>query len=1033
MDGNHSLHSGQERTPPASPAAAPEPTPKNVPPPKVKGPRRRTKTGCLTCRKRRIKCGEEKPKCNNCKKSKRDCEGYAQRVVFRNPVGPMSHMGHGSLPPNYPHPGPGADPLPFLRRPIGSTTSQPDSSGVRAPFIPLAPRPNQYAVGAVYEEQRLASNLEYQAGHVHPSQQASQSPQDYYTQQYSLQSVDGTVLPPSAEQPVALNTQFASPPRHEVHPDGTFSDNISQPTISPLQGMHPQPYNTLEQTQSGSSFHVSFFASVSPTTHQPQYNNRGFQPPSFGNGVLSSIDHTTGQPAHYYYEDEIDDYYDVETDEEMEIQTTQNYTDAYETALTTTATTTDQFIHPLRSSTAFLSDDTALVSYTPSPFASPLVDPEVTRIFCHFITSVAPAMSIFERHPINPTAILSTVPVPASQQSLWTYTMPTIALRNQGLLHAILALGSHHIASIQELPPTASFRHYHYALRRVSKAVKIPGRRKQTATLAATLLLGFYEVMSAEHSKWNSHVAGASQLIQETDFSGMTKDIRSMRARAKAEHIQFAQSMPWMGIGASQIGSRFENDLFADKEAETDDALISTLMGRPVSYSNFGNVKGAGSITESERNLTSGDIEEYRIRSDLYWFYCKQDAYQSMISGNALLMPFDRWGACPPRAGVGKLDAIYGSADHLVLLLARATDFAYRDRARKVKAVKQSGGQWRPPPGFFPPGMGRGGPPGAQKGPQARGPPGPPESAGPPSQAPSSKNRGKTPPMYGMMPDPGPVRLPSGFAETSRGPRQAQPAQQEPGNDNLETQTSKAEAEWKEILAAYETFEKALGPGFEQLPPDGAPPIATPFGPAVQYRTHVVACIWSLYYTGRIILERIHPAMPPEAMMAAGICAFRTGQFANSIGRIVAGIYYPQQFDATSVNLIPSLSGVLTDMMIPLFFAGIQYTDAAQRGWTIAKLRNIARLTGGGSATAVATGCETAWTKAFEAGKGPPYQRTMNHMAHVDRGQGTISHPGGEERKFITVNRAASVMWAMGLLSLQGDYTRADERDDTDR
>ena len=25
-----------------------------------KGPRKRTKTGCLTCRKRRIKCGEEK-------------------------------------------------------------------------------------------------------------------------------------------------------------------------------------------------------------------------------------------------------------------------------------------------------------------------------------------------------------------------------------------------------------------------------------------------------------------------------------------------------------------------------------------------------------------------------------------------------------------------------------------------------------------------------------------------------------------------------------------------------------------------------------------------------------------------------------------------------------------------------------------------------------------------------------------------------------------------------------------------------------
>lgn len=49
--------------------------------------RKRTKTGCLTCRKRRIKCGEERPTCANCIKSKRQCEGYNQRVVFKAPMG----------------------------------------------------------------------------------------------------------------------------------------------------------------------------------------------------------------------------------------------------------------------------------------------------------------------------------------------------------------------------------------------------------------------------------------------------------------------------------------------------------------------------------------------------------------------------------------------------------------------------------------------------------------------------------------------------------------------------------------------------------------------------------------------------------------------------------------------------------------------------------------------------------------------------------------------------------------------------------
>jgi len=37
--------------------------------------KKRTKTGCLTCRLRRIKCDEGKPECNNCKKSKRQCGG----------------------------------------------------------------------------------------------------------------------------------------------------------------------------------------------------------------------------------------------------------------------------------------------------------------------------------------------------------------------------------------------------------------------------------------------------------------------------------------------------------------------------------------------------------------------------------------------------------------------------------------------------------------------------------------------------------------------------------------------------------------------------------------------------------------------------------------------------------------------------------------------------------------------------------------------------------------------------------------------
>ncbi|KAI5788327.1 hypothetical protein EDC01DRAFT_155952 [Geopyxis carbonaria] len=87
-DGSSSSQQQQQQQKPESEAApATDKDKKEDGPPgtlRVRASRKRTKTGCLTCRKRRIKCGEERPTCNNCIKSKRVCEGYNQRVVFKD-------------------------------------------------------------------------------------------------------------------------------------------------------------------------------------------------------------------------------------------------------------------------------------------------------------------------------------------------------------------------------------------------------------------------------------------------------------------------------------------------------------------------------------------------------------------------------------------------------------------------------------------------------------------------------------------------------------------------------------------------------------------------------------------------------------------------------------------------------------------------------------------------------------------------------------------------------------------------------------
>ncbi|KAJ5938248.1 hypothetical protein N7454_004590 [Penicillium verhagenii] len=49
-----------------------------------------TRSGCLTCKKRRKACDKAKPSCNNCKKQGRPCEGYGS--LWAEPLGPSAQI-----------------------------------------------------------------------------------------------------------------------------------------------------------------------------------------------------------------------------------------------------------------------------------------------------------------------------------------------------------------------------------------------------------------------------------------------------------------------------------------------------------------------------------------------------------------------------------------------------------------------------------------------------------------------------------------------------------------------------------------------------------------------------------------------------------------------------------------------------------------------------------------------------------------------------------------------------------------------------
>ncbi|KXL49419.1 hypothetical protein M433DRAFT_141586 [Acidomyces richmondensis BFW] len=120
--------------------------------------KRRTKTGCLTCRKRRIKCDEGQPSCRNCAKSKRDCLGYDP--IFKQapapaPIAAKPDATAAPPPSGPPNTYPPSQPYP------ASAVAFPDYGGVSLdPALgggdhPLVMAPNAYSSAGLVAERRV--------------------------------------------------------------------------------------------------------------------------------------------------------------------------------------------------------------------------------------------------------------------------------------------------------------------------------------------------------------------------------------------------------------------------------------------------------------------------------------------------------------------------------------------------------------------------------------------------------------------------------------------------------------------------------------------------------------------------------------------------------------------------------------------------------------------------------------------------------------------------------------------------------------
>lgn len=358
---------------------------------------------------------------------------------------------------------------------------------------------------------------------------------------------------------------------------------------------------------------------------------RGFQPQLLTSGFAEDHVSPTQALDEAAVENADDDYYDIQSDEDMEDAPDQQMISNrhftmllrlhQENISELSERRYDDFIY-----------EGILDYYRAEWVANPLKNQKTARVFAHFIYATGPSLSIFERNPRNPSAMFEGGPTPPSLQSLWTYTLPMKALSHQGLLHAMLALASLHIAKLQGASVTPSYKHYAYSLKRLHHCLGHPKKRYQISTLATSLLLAFYEVMTAEHVKWSTHLVGARQLLTELDYRTMSQDARRMKAQQAAMEKNFAYQYPDMLMDQHQINKTFKESMM-----DPDENLVGTIFGKQLRYNEFGRVFEDFENARPSSIPKQMSLKDFEVYQDLYWWYARQDTFQSIVSGNHLM------------------------------------------------------------------------------------------------------------------------------------------------------------------------------------------------------------------------------------------------------------------------------------------------------------------------------------------------------------------------------------------------------------
>lgn len=483
-------------------------------------------TTCIACRKRRIKCGEERPTCGNCIKSKRQCEGYTQRVIFKDPLSTYRiATAASSTNPSFvtqPVIGPPstaqysqfhsvAHAQNTARQRVATSTNQVLDNYISTDSLLLQNAPDISGDAGNRQDYRIlpggnaghrlpVSNIDHPVSAVppHDTVELSYLP---YSQALLNQQVAGELgaqcqfndvfeydSAPTREvrdlshsewldDPLGASQQSthdlkyqsdtheaASAPSIQSYQGSTnwplHNDNVSHPRFVPNLQSQPLPVFYGKQEPMGiapgswtesldgnvegvnppliAGFHRDGQRMVQETEgsqnwakkeHTLSINARperlmlhDMKDKTIRIGSSPSPDH--GRDDKFF--DSLDDdmtleEYDHDPDAEFGNLLHKHLENNDLGAVVALQAYQDMHDQRLRTYHSFLDGYgfDVLSTYEPSARNSPLKDSITARIFCHFINVTGPSISLFERHPANPSLMFQGRPVPKSQQHIW--------------------------------------------------------------------------------------------------------------------------------------------------------------------------------------------------------------------------------------------------------------------------------------------------------------------------------------------------------------------------------------------------------------------------------------------------------------------------------------------------------------------------------------------------------------------------------------------------------------------------------------